>query len=219
MSLRSHSGGSRRWNYFHSALELAVQRSAHKWKWVSAVVPACFPNQFTRFEDFAECFPQYVEEDKDGAMQTFNQVADYIESATKRDLENLFQEYDLQNNIDILDKMVSEAKARKASGNIGPNVWTENLQPRSAVCGRTIPILEAQAKRLRESLAELEAENLTLISELEGKVGELYGLETRTIGILDKIDETHEAWSNVPMEEIQAWTAQLAETTTPTLRS
>jgi hypothetical protein len=35
----------------------------------------------------------------------------------------------------------------------------------------------------------LEAENLTLISELEGKVGELYGLETRTIGILDKIDE------------------------------
>jgi hypothetical protein len=38
MSLRSHSGGSRRWNYFHSALELAVQRSAHKWKWVCAVV-------------------------------------------------------------------------------------------------------------------------------------------------------------------------------------
>jgi hypothetical protein len=40
-------------------------------------------NQFARFEDFAECFPQYVEEDREGAMQTFNQVADYIEAATK----------------------------------------------------------------------------------------------------------------------------------------
>ncbi|KAJ6581456.1 hypothetical protein B0H19DRAFT_1251675 [Mycena capillaripes] len=203
MSTRSHSAGSRRWNYFHSALELAVQRSAHKWK----------------FEDFAECFPQYVEEDRDGATQTFNQVADYIESANKRDLEKLFQEYDLQNNIDILDKMVSEAKARKASGNIGPNVWTENLHPRSAVCGRTIPILDAQVKRLRESLAELEAENLALISELEGKVNEIDGYETRTSRILDEIDKTDEAWSNIPMEEIQAWTAQLAETTPPPLRS
>ncbi|KAJ7178953.1 hypothetical protein C8R46DRAFT_1071976 [Mycena filopes] len=178
MSLLNHSGGSRRWNYFHSALELAIQRSAHKWK-----------------------------RTKDGAMQTFNQVADYIESANQRDLESLFQEYDLQNNVDILDKMVSEAKARKASGKIGPNVWTENLHPRAAVAGRTIPVLEAQAKRLRESLAELEAENLAL--DLDG----------RTIRMLDNIDETHDAWANVPMEEIQAWTAHIAESTTPTLRS
>ncbi|KAJ7334099.1 hypothetical protein DFH08DRAFT_298474 [Mycena albidolilacea] len=203
MSSRIHSGGSRRWSYFHSALELAIQRSAHKWK----------------FEDFAECFPQYVEEDREGAMQTFNQVADYIEAATKRDFENVFKEYDLQNNIDILDKIVSDAKARKASGKIGPSVWTTNLHPRSAVCGRTIPILEAQAERLRESLAELEAENLALVSDLEGKLGEINGLRTRSIRILDQFDETHEAWSNVPMDEIQAWTAQIAETTTPTLRS
>ncbi|KAF7356631.1 hypothetical protein MVEN_00997200 [Mycena venus] len=202
-SSRSHSGGSRRWNYFHSALELAIQRSAHKWK----------------FEDFAECFPQYVEEDKDGAMQTFNQVADYIETATKRDLENVFKEYDLQNNVDILDKMVSEAKARKASGKIGPNVWTVNLHPRSAVCGRTIPILEAQAERLRETLAELDAEDVALASELEGKVGEIKDLETRANCVLDQVDETLEAWSNLSMEEIEAWSASIIETTTPLLRS
>ncbi|KAF8216454.1 Nnf1-domain-containing protein [Mycena galopus ATCC 62051] len=203
MSSRTHSGGSRRWSYFHSALELAVQRSAHKWK----------------FEDFAECFPQYVAEDKEGAIQTFNQVADYIEAATKRDFENVFKEYDLQNNIDILDKIVSDAKARKASGKTSPSVWTANLHPRSAVCGRTIPILEAQADRLRESLAELETENIALASELEGKVGEINGLRSRAIRMLDLFDTTHEAWSNMPMEEIQAWTAQIAETTTPALRS
>ncbi|KAJ7115924.1 hypothetical protein C8R44DRAFT_628887 [Mycena epipterygia] len=203
MSLRNPSGGSRRWNYFRSALDLAIQRSGHKWT----------------FEDFAECFPQYVEEDKDGAMQTFTQVADYIESANKRDLEQLFQDYDLQNNIDILDKIVNEAKARKVSGNIGPNVWRENLHPRSAVCARKIPILEAQAKRLRESLAKLEQENLALISEFEGKARDTDDLEACMIRVLDNVDQTHEAWSNTPMHEIHAWTAQVAETSTPTLRS
>ncbi|KAJ7765391.1 hypothetical protein DFH07DRAFT_810394 [Mycena maculata] len=203
MSLQSHSGVSRRWKHFHAALELAVQRSAHEWK----------------FEDFAECFPQYVKEDKDGAMQTFTQVADYIENTTKRDLEKLFGEYDLQNNIDILDKIVSEAKARKASGDIGPNVWTENLQPRSTVCGRTIPILEAQAERLRESLAKLEAENLAFIAELDDKDRQVNDLTARYTGIMGKIDETREAWKQVPMTTIQEWAAQTAETLTPTLRS
>ncbi|KAJ7781046.1 hypothetical protein B0H16DRAFT_605648 [Mycena metata] len=203
MSLLNHSGGSRRWNYFHSALELAIQRSAHKWT----------------FEDFAECFPQYVKEDKDGALQTFNQVADYIETANQKDLQKIFHDYDLQTNVDILDKMVSEAKARKASGEIDPNVWTRDLPPRSAVAGRTVPVLEAQAQRLRESVAKLEAENHALISELDQKVAKIGDLDARTTRILDNIDSTHEAWANVPMEEIQEWTAHVAESTTPVLRS
>ncbi len=33
-----------------------------------------------RFEDFAECFPLYVEEDKNGASATFNSISDYIEA-------------------------------------------------------------------------------------------------------------------------------------------
>jgi len=32
------------------------------------------------FEDFAECFPQYVEEDKNGSSATFNSISDYIEA-------------------------------------------------------------------------------------------------------------------------------------------
>ncbi|KAJ7449909.1 hypothetical protein FB451DRAFT_1146758 [Mycena latifolia] len=203
MSLRSHSGGSRRWNYFHSALELAIQRSAHKWK----------------FEDFAECFPNYVEKDKDGALQTFTQVADYIESTNKRDLDDLFGSYNLQNAIDILDKIVSEAKARKASGDVVPNVWTENLHPRSAICGRTIPILDAQAKQLRDSVAKLEAENALLLSKLESKLKNTDDIKARNDRILNSLDQTHEAWSTIAMDELQAWTAEAAETSTPTLRS
>lgn len=59
----------------------------------------------------------------------------------------------VQENIDILHRVVIEAKDRKAKGNIGKDVWQEDLEPRAAVCGRTVPILEQEAKRLRESLA------------------------------------------------------------------
>jgi hypothetical protein len=49
--------------------------------------------------------------------------------------------------------MVTEAKDRKIKGDIGKDVWREDLEPRAAICARTIPILEQQAKKLRESLA------------------------------------------------------------------
>ncbi|KAJ7281575.1 hypothetical protein C8J57DRAFT_1298062, partial [Mycena rebaudengoi] len=186
-----------------SALELAIQSSARKWT----------------FDDFTDCFPQYVEENKEGARQTYEQVADYIENANKRDLEKLFQDYELQRNIETLDKIVSEAKSRKATGNIGPNVWSENLHPRSAAGGRTIPILEAQAKRLRQTLQMLETETQALASELQDTVNETHSFDSRSVQLLDKIDEAHGAWSKVPMEEVEAWTAQVAETSKPTLRS
>jgi hypothetical protein len=37
------------------------------------------PNHDTRFEDFAECFPLYVEEEKNAASVTFNIISDFIE--------------------------------------------------------------------------------------------------------------------------------------------
>jgi hypothetical protein len=33
-----------------------------------------------RFEDFAECFPLYVESDKNGSSATFNSISEYIEA-------------------------------------------------------------------------------------------------------------------------------------------
>ena len=32
------------------------------------------------FEDFAECFPLYVESDKNGSSATFNSISEYIEA-------------------------------------------------------------------------------------------------------------------------------------------
>ena len=72
---------------------------------------------------------------------------------TKRDLDTLFKDYAVQENIDILHRILIEAKERKSKGDAGKDVWQEDLEPRAAVCARTVPILEQEAKSLRESLA------------------------------------------------------------------
>ena len=69
--------------------------------------------------------------------------------------EELFPKYDLKHNIDILHAVVTEARARKQSGEIGKDVWREDLQPRTATRARTIPLLEKEAAKLRATLDEV----------------------------------------------------------------
>ncbi|CAK5274002.1 unnamed protein product [Mycena citricolor] len=174
---------------------------------------------YSSSEDFAECFPEFVEEDKDRAMRIYNQVADYIESENQRNFEALFNEYDLQNKIDILDKMVRDAKTRKASGDLGPDVRSDEMRPQSAVYGRTVPILRAEIARVRSLHAKMEGQNLALADDLQAVVKEGDILQKRIDDILDKVDEAHNAWESVPMEDVHAWTSQVSEKTKPVLRS
>ena len=71
----------------------------------------------------------------------------------QRDLDKLFKDYNVQENIDTLHRIVLEAKERKALGEVRKDAWKEDLDPRTAVCARTIPHLESEAERLRERLA------------------------------------------------------------------
>ncbi|KAF8636426.1 hypothetical protein AX17_003608 [Amanita inopinata Kibby_2008] len=198
-----NQSGSRRWTHFHSALQLAIQRSAHKWT----------------FEDFAECFPSYVEEDRNGASATFNSIADYIEAQNFRDLDKLFKDYNVQENIDTLHRIVLEAKDRKATGEVRKDAWKEDLEPRAAVCARTIPILTAEAQRLRESLTTLEEENREMERVLEDDVKTTIAADERSLALLEKLDVICEEWTKLPMDDIEAWTIQTAELLKPPLRS
>jgi len=64
----------------------------------------------------------------------------------------LFEKYGVRENIDILHKIVTEAKARK---DVTKDIWREDLQPEGAVCACTIPVLEAEAAQLEETLAQV----------------------------------------------------------------
>ncbi|KAF9054395.1 hypothetical protein BJ165DRAFT_1438492 [Panaeolus papilionaceus] len=195
----SNQSGSRRWTHFHSALQLAIQRSAHKWT----------------FEDFAECFPLYVEEDKNGASATFNAISDYIEAQNFRDLEKLFKDYNVQENIDILHKVVNDAKDRAVSGNIGKDTWQDNLDPAVVVSARTIPVLTSEAERLKKMIATYEEENRALEKSLKAKVRETEQADEQAMRILDKLDEVFHKWEQLPREDMEELTVQTAETLRP----
>ncbi|KXN86556.1 hypothetical protein AN958_09860 [Leucoagaricus sp. SymC.cos] len=186
--------GSRRWMHFQSALQLAIQRSARKWT----------------FEDFAECFPLYVEEEKNAASVTFNIISDFIEKQDRDDITQLFEKYRVRENIDILHKIVTDAKTRKERGEITRDVWREDLQPRNAVCARTIPVLVAEAARLRETLAQLEEENRELQTQLDDNIQAKDEADLKTLELLQRLEDTYTQWEKLPMDIIEDWTVQTA---------
>ncbi|KIY45017.1 hypothetical protein FISHEDRAFT_50185 [Fistulina hepatica ATCC 64428] len=177
----NNSSGSRRWSHFHSALQLAVRRTAHKWT----------------FEDFSECFPSYVAEDKNGAATIFNKVSDYIETQSLSDLDALFRSYNVQECIDTLHRIVGEAKERKEQQDAlaargGPvqdkDVWRDDIEPHPATCAQTIPVLESEAARLRQVLAKMEDENRHLFADLEEHSHIIDTLDAQTEETLKKVE-------------------------------
>ncbi|KAF7969694.1 hypothetical protein HWV62_22409 [Athelia sp. TMB] len=173
MSTATYNTGSKRWTHFHSALQLAIQRAANKWT----------------YEDFAECFTLWCEEQPDGAKGIFSGVARHIENEITKNCEAIFSEYNVKQNIDILHAVVTEARARKQSGEIGNDIWKEDLEPRAAVRARALPLLEKEAEKLRATLAQMEQENLELQAQIQNNVNEREEIDAKTTELLDILDE------------------------------
>ncbi|EKM81813.1 hypothetical protein AGABI1DRAFT_70288 [Agaricus bisporus var. burnettii JB137-S8] len=191
--------GSRRWLSFRAALQLAIERSSRKWT----------------FQDFTECFPTYVEKEEKEAQITFKLTQDYIEKLDKDDIIKLFQKYhseenvDIPKNIDILHKLVREAEARKESGEISNSVWREDRRPRNA---HMIPFLESQVAQLRENLAKREEKNRQLQAQLEEDINARDEAYRRQYELLQKLDNSLAQFEKLPMNAIEDWTVQTANT-------
>ncbi|KAI0270755.1 hypothetical protein BC834DRAFT_819386 [Gloeopeniophorella convolvens] len=188
---------SKRWTQFYAAFQLATQRAAHKWT----------------YKDFSECFPLWCEEQPNGAEGVFNTVSNFIESHIVSHTNKLFEQYDVQENIDALHAVVTEARLRQQRGETpGTDTWRADLEPKAAVRARTIPTLERERDLLRAQLVELENENMALHRELQGNVAAKDEADTKTAEIFALFDEAYTKWKGLPLEDMQAWTLMTAET-------
>ncbi|KAF8921914.1 hypothetical protein CPB85DRAFT_1265090 [Mucidula mucida] len=192
-----------RWKYFHSALQLAIQRSAHRWT----------------YQDFTECFPLYTSEDKDGSMAVFQQISEFIETNSSRELEGLFAKYDVRNNINLLHRVLREAEERINRGEDPKDAWRDGLDPRAAIAARTIPKLEEETRQLRATLAQCEEDNNRLIEQLGRTVQATDEGDEKTRRLLQMFSSMLEQWKEVPDQEIEDWARNTIEETKPTLRS
>jgi len=192
---------SKRWTQFYAALQLAIQRAAHKWT----------------YKDFSECFPLWCEEQPNGAEGVFNTVSTFIETHIVTNTNKLFEQYDVQKNVDILHQVVTEARARRQRGETGDGStrvdgWRSDLQPRAAVRARTIPALVRERDSLRARLAEMEKENMELYQEVRENVEAQDRADAKTAEIFGFFDEIYAKWKELPLEDMQAWTLLTAET-------
>ena len=67
----------------------------------------------------------------------------------------MFKKYNVQENIDILHKIVTDAKDRKLMGDARKDTWQDHLDPKVAVCARTVLVLNSEAARLRDLIAKV----------------------------------------------------------------
>ena len=67
--------------------------------------------------------------------------------------ETIFKDFDVRERINILHNAVTDARMRKQRGETGgKDIWREDLEPHAAVRAKTVPVLEAEVERLKETL-------------------------------------------------------------------
>ncbi|KAH9931938.1 uncharacterized protein B0H18DRAFT_988750 [Fomitopsis serialis] len=191
---------SKRWSYFHSALQLAIQRAAHKWT----------------YEDFTECFAIWCEEQPENAPRIFTTVSRHMEDSITESCEQLLKQYNVRENLDSLHAVVTESRAKKQAGYDGRDVWREDLHPSAAVRARTIPLLDKERDRLRAELQSLDTENRRLQSQMQRNMQAREEVDTEVSQLLDLLAEIQARWDQLPMEEIQSWALQTAESVSTT---
>ncbi|KLO19126.1 hypothetical protein SCHPADRAFT_912906 [Schizopora paradoxa] len=191
--------GSRRWTYFHSALQLAIQRCAHKWT----------------YEEFSECFELWCKEEPDGASGVYNTISRHMEHLITTACDKLFERYDAREKIDILHAVVTEARERQKAGVLPePDTWRADIDPRTAARARTIPILTNERDELKRRLAELESENDELQSKIQSNARQIDRNEREETARIKVLRELEAQWSSLPVEDIQEWALRTAETLT-----
>ncbi|KAI0690309.1 hypothetical protein BC835DRAFT_1365226 [Cytidiella melzeri] len=186
---------SKRWTHFHSALQLAIQRAAHKWT----------------YEDFAECFSLWCEEEPDSSSSVCSTIANHLESSITKGCEDILAKMDVKPNVDKLHAVITEAKERKKAVYTGKDVWREDVQPSAAARARIMPILESERDRLKAQLEELDQRNRVLQAEMQANVQAKADADDQSNRLLDELDKALSQWGDVPIEDIQAWTLQTAE--------
>ncbi|KAF9219799.1 hypothetical protein BS17DRAFT_788798 [Gyrodon lividus] len=187
---------SKRWTHFHSALQLAINRAAHKWT----------------HEDFQECFALWCKEEPHGAEAIFNTISRHMEDQIHASCETLFRDFKVRENVNIMHAVVTEARARKQRGETNrKDVWREDLETQARVRARIVPMLESEVERLKTTLKSLEEDNVASYEQVEMNVQRQRKADKRSAELLKILDDVYSKWSRLPHDEMSLWTLQTAE--------
>ncbi|KIY62721.1 hypothetical protein CYLTODRAFT_404200 [Cylindrobasidium torrendii FP15055 ss-10] len=193
----SKHGPSRRWDVFSQALALAGRSSATGWN----------------YEEFVEGFPSWAKAEKEHSVTFHRQIQDYIAGETRNQIETIFEQYRVQENITVMHRAILDAERRKREGTTRKDAWKDGRAPQDIAAASTIPILQAEKNRLNAILNKLEEENDVLGQELEKEIALEDKMVARTTKILDGLDAAVKEWEVLPLDDLYAWSETAAEGT------
>lgn len=81
--------------------------------------------------------------------RTFFSVSLELMMISQNKCADLLDRLEVKSAIDTLHSVVTEAQARAKSGDIGPDVWYDTLEPWGATRARTLPVLQTEVDRLK----------------------------------------------------------------------
>ncbi|KAG9103779.1 hypothetical protein FRC06_008097 [Ceratobasidium sp. 370] len=201
---------SKRYQRFEDGLYVAAQSCSSKWTW----------------EQFVMCFPTWVSEETNTAGEIRVQVSNFMKNNLVKESSDLLRRYDARGAIDALDAAVAEAKKRLADGTSGnqKDEWRPELDPRSAVRARVLPVLDQENARLQRELEEasrlaapiclillwlictqLEEQNRKYVTAIEQKRSKCKAADQESRALLGRFEQVCQALCNMESEELQQW--------------
>ncbi|CAE6436667.1 unnamed protein product, partial [Rhizoctonia solani] len=193
---------SKRYQRFESCIYAASQSCSTKW---------------TR-DQFEMCFPAWVSEEASVANDIRKQISKFMEQTLVKESSELLRLYDARAAIDALDEAIIEAKKRQAEGDNASHKdeWKPDIDPRTAVRARVMPILEKEQAELQKELDELEEQNRKYIARIQRNRAEYRAIDQEIKSRLSRIDQVYKILNTMDNEDLQQWMLAADEAGTTT---
>ncbi|EUC59692.1 GDP-mannose transporter, partial [Rhizoctonia solani AG-3 Rhs1AP] len=141
-----------------------------------------------------------------------------INSCTQKESSELLRLYDARAAIDALDEAIVEAKKRQVEGESTNHrdEWKPDIDPRTAVRARVMPVLEREQVELQKELNELEEQNRKYLARIERNRAEYRAIDQEIKSRLNRAEQVYKIINNMDIEELQQWMLAADEAGTTT---
>ncbi|KAF8705417.1 Nnf1, partial [Rhizoctonia solani] len=136
----------------------------------------------------------------------------------QKESSELLRLYEARAAIDALDEAIVEAKKRQVEEDNGnhKDEWKPDIDPRTAVRARVMPVLEKEQAELQKELDELEEQNRKYIARIQRNRAEYRAIDQEIKSRLNTVEQVYKIINTMDNEELQQWMLAADEAGTTT---
>ncbi|KAF0526229.1 Nnf1-domain-containing protein [Gigaspora margarita] len=161
-------------------------------------------NNFS-YAKVAQCFPTLAREKPKRLNEAHGQVLTFLRSNVEEEFKLILKKRNIPEKLNELDALIVKARQREKDGqNSVRPTSTHNLNPKTIIRAKTIPLKEDEIKRLEGEFLKISKENEYLMSELRSKKEQSKCTILPVIEAITEINEVTKAATEIPVDEMHA---------------